>query len=884
MAPQRLIPSSNGIWTEESSEAFYKSFKPLRRRVGENNHHILTLPVDYRRDRRTTNTFKYTLSYEDELQLADHFAFLAAITENNSKGVSAAVHEEQREPPGIIIRLSANATPGPTVVEGLSDILSIVQALWKPAGATVNTENKRLHLRIYEQILNHKLLISTRRNKKGLAKLQKELISLASSLSALDDTPEKGQFNRLKGILREMYQVSNHGASNSLEKRLDTLGISGEICQGAEVRQIDKLSKYWLICLDLIRVSRQPTTRLLFKNSKLEKVEAPNSRRPAGSAVDCQVHCEVQLVLFYEFHEVDLTPRAIGCSKSACFLCDLFLGLHGKFGVSHSHMRFYQKWMIPEPEECDSRWGNPKQGKFFRGIVKSMTDELKRLEKRKVYPNPWAESKANVCVIVEEATPLTPPIGLERRSSSSSSSTIRASNQHGEDTRTEMNPPAEAKSQSRNSLIQKPINVANQIEEVKPEFDQRNTSPRILTPPQTCKPLSPSIPCQQHDGPSEPGLEEMNQSLSVSMGTAAAHDLSIGSNLDEKDGCYIDPRETTRPLISVTPAVKSPLHDNEIVERDEGEERSGSSSEEMVYSISTISSAQDSLTQPPILANEHVEEEANGNQNSESEEMDPPRATLTNQIQPIRESSLVTNQDKIPFPALNKIPPSQLWQQLNTAKQQQKHKKERHTASQPSTPPIEPSDHPTQNSSRNKMNVEIPKRLQNQNSRSPSLLHPFPKAEEIKPKEEEPKRKPSHQKSTHNSISPHQTTNQKILPRNPPQTSSQIFTHTSLPLSFPILPSTNTFTLLLTPLHEPNIEYLFDLTTISYGTIEISASKVKKTRRCVYVNQMGTEEEVFLRPDGDERVLEWGISFGRRDCMSLKVVITWSDGGEGVLG
>ncbi|CAG8950794.1 hypothetical protein HYFRA_00003010 [Hymenoscyphus fraxineus] len=910
MAPQQLIPSSNGIWTTESSKRFYKAVQLLDRKLGGRDGGKSPVhPADYRADvGNTSDSSDYTLSYSEELDLADDFAFLAAVKGDDPEYVSATVVEEQRDAPGLIIRLASNKTPKEKVVESLRGFIGMIQdharsdermlfdeiigfsqerihsrmrsAHWKQPGRFgKKSKRKPLYAQV-EQKLTSIWNPVLRRGEEEL-ELKRDLRQLSTTLKEFDSSPENRRVSKLKEILLQCHSISHGAAFNSLEKRFRHFGLSEKESQSSVIRQIDKLGKYWQICLNLVRHSRRRRTRGLFKNFKLEPILAPPAGQPYGSNERCFVHGEVQLVLHYEMNMVESPPRAIGSSKSACFLCDRFVSLHGKFRISHSHMKFYSQWMV-----TDSEWMGSEQRKVFRAIMGNMTNEMMKLAKNGMYvENCWAESKANVwqvraqsslassviSVIIEEAAPLTPPIGLERKSSSSSSSTIRASNQYGEDTRTEVIPNAETIIPSRNSPIQKSVHVINQIEEVKPEFEPPNTTPRIATPPQTCKPLSPSTLCQQHEGPPEPGLEEMNQSLAVSTATAAAQDLCIPSNQNKQDRCYINPEETIQPLLSVTPAVKSPLHDAENVKRDEGKEPSGSSPKEMVFLTSTISPAQDSLTQQPSLANEHVGEEANGTQNSESEETISSRATLARQIQPIPESNLVTNQDKMSSPALNKVPPSQLWQQLNTAKQQQKHNKERRIASQHSTRAIEHSDHPTQDSSRNKMDVEIPKRLQNQNSRTASLLHPFPAEQEIKHEEEKPKRKPSPKEKPHNSISP----------QHPPQPPSQTLTHTSLPLSLPILPTTTTFTLHLTPLHEPNIEYLFDLTTISYGTIEISACEATETRRCVYVNQMGTEEEVFLRPDGDERVLEYGISFGR-ECMSVRAVITWSDGEEGV--
>ena len=61
-----------------------------------------------------------------------------------------------------------------------------------------------------------------------------------------------------------------------------------------------------------------------------------------------KVHAEVQLLLFYEQQPHVSRPRIIGSSKSACYLCDLFIQLHGGFSNSRTHGKLYDRWILPE--------------------------------------------------------------------------------------------------------------------------------------------------------------------------------------------------------------------------------------------------------------------------------------------------------------------------------------------------------------------------------------------------------------------------------------------------------------------------------------------------------------------------------------------------------
>ncbi|KAL9116797.1 MAG: hypothetical protein Q9187_006674 [Circinaria calcarea] len=61
-----------------------------------------------------------------------------------------------------------------------------------------------------------------------------------------------------------------------------------------------------------------------------------------------KVHAEIQLLFFYELNPGRLRPRVICSSKSACYLCDLFFKLHGRFYVPRTHGRLYHKWTFPD--------------------------------------------------------------------------------------------------------------------------------------------------------------------------------------------------------------------------------------------------------------------------------------------------------------------------------------------------------------------------------------------------------------------------------------------------------------------------------------------------------------------------------------------------------
>jgi OTT_1508-like deaminase len=187
---------------------------------------------------------------------------------------------------------------------------------------------------------------------------------------------EEEQHELLKNAVRKSFAISTTGDQNSLEEYLKSLRFSVAVYQSREVLEIDKIARYLGLCRDLIRFSRRPTHRPLFSNIKLELCKAPQAVQPFGSDKLCHVHGEVQLILHYEQNPHHPPSRAIGSSKSACLLCDLFIKKHGQYHISHSHKRLYDQWTIP-----DVHWMTKQQAIRFQDIVQAMTTELMQLRR-----------------------------------------------------------------------------------------------------------------------------------------------------------------------------------------------------------------------------------------------------------------------------------------------------------------------------------------------------------------------------------------------------------------------------------------------------------------------------------------------------------------------
>ncbi|KAL8928604.1 MAG: hypothetical protein Q9208_001838 [Pyrenodesmia sp. 3 TL-2023] len=102
------------------------------------------------------------------------------------------------------------------------------------------------------------------------------------------------------------------------------------------------------------------------------------------------VHAEVQLLFHYEGNTCKLPPRIMCSSKQACFLCDLFFKIHGRFTVPSTHGRLYEKWALPDAVKTI---GNADEdilktiGTFVSAIENALLRETQST--RKSYPDPY---------------------------------------------------------------------------------------------------------------------------------------------------------------------------------------------------------------------------------------------------------------------------------------------------------------------------------------------------------------------------------------------------------------------------------------------------------------------------------------------------------------
>jgi hypothetical protein len=244
---------------------------------------------------------------------------------------------------------------------------------WYPAPAHWSSKqiSKRtsLHYRISTLLLP---IIQANASMEIAPKLGSILEALQPLESELEGQALRDQVEKVLYCCAEL--SSGATRQRSLELQLRAQGNELSTPARKTVAQIDKIARYCLLCKDLAKLLVKSGYRTLFQQTRLETLLSPPPTRPRGAAEQCYVHAEVQLLMHYDREPCLLPPRAIGCSKSACFLCDRLIRHHGKFKISVSHQRVYPKWTIPNLD-----WMSSVQLKIWRNIIRGMRVEMREM-------------------------------------------------------------------------------------------------------------------------------------------------------------------------------------------------------------------------------------------------------------------------------------------------------------------------------------------------------------------------------------------------------------------------------------------------------------------------------------------------------------------------
>ncbi|KID64513.1 arginine N-methyltransferase 2-like protein, partial [Metarhizium hybridum] len=101
---------------------------------------------------------------------------------------------------------------------------------------------------------------------------------------------------------------------------------------------------------------------------------------------EAKIHAEMQLIFHCEIEQYAPFPRAISSSKDACFLCNAFIQMHGKFYTPRCHGRLYPGWRLPICPETTAF-----EQQFVDYLLTQARNSIQLLlsrRERTVYPDP----------------------------------------------------------------------------------------------------------------------------------------------------------------------------------------------------------------------------------------------------------------------------------------------------------------------------------------------------------------------------------------------------------------------------------------------------------------------------------------------------------------
>lgn len=193
--------------------------------------------------------------------------------------------------------------------------------------------------------------------------------------------------NALSEILTQVYELDTEALrttlqmSASIDPSLKTFlpqaakKLGHYYCIACDLTDAARSSKYTIFRRISVKALRKPEVKSVyfdesvnFDNTLQRILRLPHHQQPSKSyvsrslpaartrfqshisdhATPRKVHAEIQLLLFYEDCPNIRHPRIVCSNKSACYLCDLFIKIHGKLHTPRTHGRLYDRWVLPE--------------------------------------------------------------------------------------------------------------------------------------------------------------------------------------------------------------------------------------------------------------------------------------------------------------------------------------------------------------------------------------------------------------------------------------------------------------------------------------------------------------------------------------------------------
>ncbi|TVY35713.1 hypothetical protein LOCC1_G005827 [Lachnellula occidentalis] len=360
----------------------------------------------------------HTLPLAVEQQVADEFACLVAV-EEGAQSVAAVCIEEHAQAPRLTLRFAAmDVSLNDTVQSALEEwsvilsgaaagnaplVLDPVEALFH---SVIRLHFRRLLARLRSSKWNKPKYLS-KSHKKSLWQDMGVLIHRVQFVYAKKERATRALVEKLLGDLTAVYEGFECALGDELTEMEKVVMSSFEFCSAAAVkdyllrlessvgaratdqmasalkslRQIQKIASYRRMSISLVGIAKEYHS--LFEGGIALSYLTPYESVPTTIgyeewATTCHVHAEVQLAVHYDMipqqkEQLFLKPRAIGISKSLCYLCYRFLLAHQGFFPSRTHGRLYDQWTLPDLAEFDEAIV-----KRYRNILKDIDEEVCR--------------------------------------------------------------------------------------------------------------------------------------------------------------------------------------------------------------------------------------------------------------------------------------------------------------------------------------------------------------------------------------------------------------------------------------------------------------------------------------------------------------------------
>jgi len=340
-----------------------------------------------------SNTSRLSLGVEQHV--ADDLAFLAAVQEGAQSVAAVCLEQHLRPQAGLKIRIAGAdlidecARAFMThVCEVLGDVSKdgwchmhleeelldqiIKQHLYKILGRLrsrkwekpryLAASHKKPLWQDFENVIHRvQHVYPSRKEKTYKQKVENHLKALAELYQSFEETADDELFLELKNLVKSTYEFCRNKEVGQFAAQLERLRPTPQIAAAVKaLHQLEKIGAYQRIARDLVAsASKYPDT---FRNINLSYL-SPYASMPTSIAHEpwaktCHIHAEVQLVVECDLqhasahaNDESFSPRIIGTSKYLCYLCYLFIKIHGRFIVPNTHGRLYDQWTVPDLAE-----------------------------------------------------------------------------------------------------------------------------------------------------------------------------------------------------------------------------------------------------------------------------------------------------------------------------------------------------------------------------------------------------------------------------------------------------------------------------------------------------------------------------------------------------